>query len=90
MGATTGGDVPPPIAPNASAPSFTDDDTYPLPVVEPMALGEVLFPHSWPIAVHRGTGLTIVLDLANVPCALDAEIDWSPFDVPLFVSIPAW
>ncbi len=90
MGAMTGAGVAPPIAPDASAPACTEGETYPSPVVEPMALGEILFPHSWPIAIHRGTGVSTVLDLANVPCARDAGIDWSPFDVLLFVSIPAW
>jgi hypothetical protein len=89
-GPTTGADVAPPIAANASAPSCTDGETYASPVVEPMTLGEILFPHSWPVAIHRGTGLSTALHLANVPCARDAEIDWSPFDVLLFVSIPAW
>jgi hypothetical protein len=87
---TAGDDVAPPIAPDASAPSCIGNETYPSAAVEPMAVGEVLFPYSWPIAFHRGTGLSGVLDLANVPCAVDPAIDWSWFDVLLFVSIPAW
>lgn len=53
-------------------------------------MGEVLSPYSWPAAEHRGTGVRTALDLAHVPCAGDPVIDWSPFDVLLFVSIPAW
>jgi hypothetical protein len=90
MGMATGDDVAPPIVPDATAPSCTAGDTYPSPAVEPMALGEILFPYSWPAAVHRGSAVSAVLDLANVPCNLDAATDWSPFDVLLFVSIPAW
>jgi hypothetical protein len=82
--------VAPPIAPDAEAPACTGDETYPTPPVEPMMLGEILFPYSWPTAIHRATGRDTVLDLANVPCASDTDIDWSPFDVLLFVSIPAW
>jgi hypothetical protein len=63
---------------------------YPAGATEPMTLGEVLSPYSWPTAIHRGTGARTTLDLAHVPCATDPEIDWSPFDVLLFVSIPAW
>jgi hypothetical protein len=65
-------------------------ETYPPGAVEPMALGETLSPYRWPEAVHLGTGQRAALDLADTPCATDPEIDWSPFDVLLFVSIPAW
>lgn len=66
-------------------------ETYPAGAVEPMALGEVFSPYAWPTAVaHASDGARFALDLANVPCALDPDIDWSPFDVLLFVSIPAW
>ena len=71
----------------------TDSDTvacaYPEGAVEPMAIDEVLSPYRWPKAID-GTGRNVPLDLAKVPCADDEEIDWSPFDVLLFVSIPAW
>jgi len=72
-----------------------DDDvtpppcTYPEGSVEPMALGEVLTPYRWETGIH-GNGTTASVDLGTMPCADDAEIDWSPFDVLLFVSIPAW
>ena len=55
-----------------------------------MAAGEVISPYRWPEARHLGTGEVAGLDLATVPCATDPDIDWSPFDVLLFVSIPAW
>ena len=63
---------------------------YPEGAVEPMALGEVLSPYAWPSARSLVDGTQLPLDLANVPCAVDPGIDWSPFDVLLFVSIPAW
>lgn len=64
---------------------------YPEGAVEPMALGEVLTPYRWPVAIHRdGRPERPNLRLATVPCADDEDIDWSPFDVLLFVSIPAW
>ncbi len=82
---------------DSDAPTDTDTDTdpvtgctYPEGAVEPMALNEVLSPYSWPNARHRDGVRTGPLDLANVPCATDPDIDWSPFDVLLFVSIPAW
>jgi len=64
--------------------------TYPPGAVEPMAFGQVFSAYSWPSAVDHATGAVLDLDLAQVPCALDPDIDWSPFDVLLFVSIPAW
>jgi len=62
---------------------------YPDGAVEEMAFGEVLKAYSWPTAIHRD-GRTGSVDLERVPCADDEDIDWSPFDVLLFVSIPAW
>lgn len=64
--------------------------TYPDTVAEPMALGEVIAPYRWPDASLRADDTPVSVDLAQVPCALDDDIDWSPFDVLLFVSIPAW
>lgn len=64
--------------------------TYPEGAVEPMALGEVLAPYRWPVAVDRRTGARGPLDLADVPCDLDAEHGWGQFEALLFVSIPAW
>ncbi len=65
-------------------------ETYPAGAVEPMALGEVITPYRWNQASLRETGARVSVDLAQVPCALDDDIDWSPFDVLLFVSVPAW
>lgn len=64
--------------------------SYPPGAVEPMAEGSVLAPYRWPNAIHRGTGQSASIDLAEVPCATDPDIDWSPHDVLVFVSIPAW
>ena len=71
-------------------PDCSPGETYPDGAVEPMALGEVLTPYAWPEAVHRGTGERNALRLANAPCNVDPNIDWSPADVLLFISIPAW
>ena len=93
-GTTNGGDdddgVEPPITPDGTPALCIDGEAYPPDPVEPMALGEVLYPYSWPVAVNRATLESTTLDLAMVPCASDPVIDWSPFDVLLFVSIPAW
>ncbi len=56
---------------------------------EPMALGEVLFPYRWLDARHRD-GRRSEIRLRDVFCDTQEDIDWSPFDVLLFVSIPAW
>lgn len=66
------------------------DTTYPSGAVEPMALGEVISPYRWPNASLRADGTSVSVNLRQVPCASDDDIDWSPFDVLLFVSIPAW
>ena len=69
-----------------------DDDAtdcvYPEGAVEPMELDEVLFPYSWPEALTFGRDES-ELSLERAHCNED-EIDWSPFDVLLFVSYPAW
>jgi hypothetical protein len=85
---TDPGDTDPPD--DTDPPGPTGGDCYPDGIVEPMALGEVLAPYSWPLAIHRGTQERLDIDLAQVPCATDPDIDWSPHDVLVFVSIPAW
>lgn len=80
-----------PLPPDGTPPACADGETYPEGAVEPMALGEVITPYAWPEAVPRFPGAARArLDLATVPCASDPDIEWSPFDVLLFVSIPAW
>jgi hypothetical protein len=79
---------------DADADSDSDTDTdvtgcYPDGAVEPMAEGEVLTAYSWPDARHLD-GRTASLELSKVPCSDDDDIDWSPHDVLVFVSIPAW
>jgi hypothetical protein len=86
-GGTRGSD---PIAPDGTPPSCADGDDYPAGASEPMALGDTLFPYAWPEARSRSTGETVPLNLGDVPCDQAEDIDWSPFDVLLFVSIPAW
>jgi hypothetical protein len=54
-----------------------------------MALGAVLWPYSWPSA-KRASGVTTPLDLGAAPCDTDAVIDWSPHELLVFISIPAW
>lgn len=62
---------------------------YPEGAVEPMALGEVLWPYSWPVAID-GNGTEVSLELEDAPCGFDEVIEWSPHDVLVFISIPAW
>ena len=63
--------------------------TYPMGAVEPMALGAVIWPYRWPEAID-GTGRNVPLDLTEVHCTADENIDWRPFDFLLFISYPAW
>ena len=63
---------------------------YPAGAAEPMAVGSVLFPYRWPEARRLDRSGRVALDLALAPCNVDPDIDWSPFDVLLFVSLPAW
>lgn len=63
---------------------------YPSGAVEPMGVGEVLTAYSWPKAIRLDDGTVGDLDLGQAPCNQDPDIDWSPFDVLLFVSVPAW
>lgn len=65
-------------------------DAYPADAVRPMELGAVLYPYTWPVARNLFDGVETALDLGQVPCATDPVIDWSPFDVLLFISVPAW
>lgn len=62
---------------------------YPAGAVEPMALGEVIPSYAWSRAI-AGDDAVFDLDLSKVHCNDDEDIDWSPFDVLLFISIPAW
>jgi len=78
-----------PLAPDGTPPDC-DNDTYPAGEVEPMALGETLTPYAWPDAENLRSGQRADLDLGTVPCDIDDDIDWSPFDVLLFISVPAW
>ena len=64
------------------------DCTYP-EGPEEMTLDEPIFPYRWFDARHRD-GRDARLVLRDVFCNDDPDIDWSPFDVLLFVSIPAW
>ena len=63
--------------------------SYPSGAVEPMAIDEVISPYSWPTAIH-GDGMTTSLALLDVPCNTDEIIDWSPHELLVFISIPAW
>lgn len=63
--------------------------TYPAGAVEPMAFGEVLSPYSWANAREFG-GRQLDLSLTDAFCNTDLDMDWSPYDVLLFVSIPAF
>jgi len=62
---------------------------YPDGASDVMTRGEVMPAFSWPDARHLD-GRTASLDLSSAPCNDDDDIDWSPFDVLVFISIPAW
>lgn len=85
-----GGGGPDSVAGDGVPADCAAGEAYPEGQVEPMALGETLWPYRWAEAVELGSGRRAPLDLARVPCATDPDIDWSPHDVLLFVSIPAW
>ncbi len=77
-----------------SGPADPPDDTrapcgYP-DAVSPMAEGEAMEAYRWDAAVQMRDGEATSLDLASAHCDSATAIDWSPFDVLLFVSIPAW
>ncbi len=57
--------------------------------VEPMALNEPIHPYAWPLAIHAD-GTHTPLDLAKAHCDTDEIIDWSPHEILVFISIPAW
>jgi hypothetical protein len=77
-------------APPAEPPTPTPDVCeYPAGAAEPMAVGQVLSPYKWPESLDVARN-NVPLDLTRAPCADDENIDWSPFDHLLFVSVPAW
>jgi hypothetical protein len=75
-GPDTGPDTGPPCA-------------YPAGGVEPMMRDMTLWHYSWPEAID-GMAANFPLDLEAVACTADENIDWSPFDVLVFIAIPAW
>lgn len=77
-----------------TGPADPPDDTrapcgYP-DAVAPMAEGEAMEAYRWPAAKQMRDESDTNVDLASAYCDSSDEIDWSPFDVLLFVSIPAW
>jgi hypothetical protein len=56
---------------------------------EPMALDEPIAAYAWPLAIHAD-GTHTPLDLEQAHCDTDAIIDWSPHEILVFISIPAW
>lgn len=84
------GGAPPVIQGDGEPADCKAGETYPPGEAAVMTLGETLPKFRWPEAIDRATGLRTALDLGDAPCATDAVIDWSPFDVLLFVSLPAW
>ena len=86
---TGGSDSAPTTLPTAETGTPSAPCAYPEGAVDPMALGEVMPAFSWPDARHLD-GRTASLELEKAACNDDDDIDWSPFDVLVFVSIPAW
>ena len=85
--AACGGETEPTGDPDTAASCLTPD--YARIAPETMELGEMMPAFSWSTALH-GDGRSSVLDLAGVPCNALGDIEWSPFDVLLFVSVPEW
>lgn len=54
-----------------------------------MGQGALLEPFGWKVARHLD-GREAPLFMERVFCNDDPDIDWSPFDVLVFVAIPAW
>ena len=67
----------------------TEVCAYPAKAKTKMVLDKVITPYFWHDARHMN-GDTASLELEHMPCDTDDDIDWSPHDVLLFVSIPAW
>lgn len=79
------GDGGPPVELDAGPPPCT----YPEGASETMTVGGVLWPYRWPVSLEADRTARM-LDLADAPCDDAVDIDWSPFDVLVFISIPAW
>ena len=62
---------------------------YPAGAGDTLTLNGIMPTWRWDDARHMD-GRTASLEVRRIPCASDDDIDWSPFDVLLFVSIPAW
>jgi hypothetical protein len=73
----------------ASGPDTGPICTYPADAVEPMMRMRPLWPYRWPEAID-GIGNNFPIDLTEIQCLTDENIDWSPFDVLVFIAIPAW
>lgn len=79
----------PDVKPNDAGILPGDCDTpYPA-FASPMALDQAVPPWSWPRALD-GQGVETDLNLTDAFCNTDPDLDWSPFDLLLFVSIPGW
>jgi hypothetical protein len=86
-----GSDGPEPVVGDGQPPACTGAATYPEGAVAEMTLGGVITPYRWAEAIDRAADRArIPLDLGLVPCNVDANLDWSPADVLLFSSLPAW
>jgi hypothetical protein len=63
--------------------------SYP-PFADPMAVGQGIPPYSWPAAIDLSNGVQIDLDLNQVFCDTDLDIDWGLYDKILIASFPGW
>jgi hypothetical protein len=75
--------------PDTGPPDTGPGCEYPLGGVEPMMRNMTLWHYAWPEAID-GMGRNFPIDLEAVACTADENIDWSPFDVLVFIAIPAW
>ena len=63
--------------------------TYPTGGTASPTVDQILFPYVWATAldVQRNS---FRLDMTEVFCGTDADIDWTAFDYLLFMSVPEW
>ena len=62
--------------------------TYP-DFANPMTVGQAIEPWTWARAIDA-MDVSRGLSVRDVFCNQDGDMDWSPFDLLLFISIPAW
>lgn len=81
-----------PVTTTTDSPTETKTEpkcAYPFSYDTAMLEGAILEPFGWKTARHRD-GREAPLYMEEVFCNDAPDMDWSPFDVLVFVAIPAW